>query len=241
MRILKTVGTLGILAWIAVPASAYEGTAVTNGGTITGVVKFAGAPPAVKKLSVDKDKEVCAKGDKVSEDLIVSGNKEIKNAVLSLTDIKSGKKLEVQKVPVLDQNGCMFVPHMLLVPAKSSVDILNSDGILHNMHTYPTQNVNQAINKAQPKFKPKMSEKFEKPEVIKVQCDVHGWMTAWIVVHDHPYYSVTDGKGQFKLTDVPPGTYTLEVWHETLGKQSQKVTVKPKEEVKASFELSKKS
>jgi plastocyanin len=240
---MKIAKAMGVMAWLGLCASthAYEGAAVPSGGTITGTVKFVGSPPAPKKLEVTKDKEVCAKTPKSSEDLILSKNKEIKDVVVSLSDIKKGKKLDLQKKPVLDQKGCVYTPHVLLVPAGGPVDILNSDGILHNIHTYPTQNLNQPINKAQPKFKTKMTEKFEKPELIRVQCDAHSWMNAWIMVHDHPYYSVTDDRGQFKLTDVPPGTYTLEVWQESLGKQTKKVTVKEKEEVKVTFELSKKS
>lgn len=240
MKILWTMTLAGLLGLSQV-ARAYDTMAVSNGATITGTVKFLGTPPVRKTLSIDKDKEVCAKTPKLSEDLVVSGNKEIKNAVVSLSDIKKGKKLEAQKNPVLDQKGCVYAPHVVLVPAGGTLDILNSDGILHNIHTYPTQNLNQAFNKAQPKFKPKMTENFEKPELIRAQCDVHGWMHAWILVHDHPYYSVTDDKGGFRLSDVPPGTYTLEVWQETLGKQTKKVTVKEKESVKVNFELAKKA
>ena len=240
MRISKALVVMALFGFYAT-LHGYEGAQVSNGGTISGIVKFAGSPPAPKKLEITKDMEVCGKTSKTNEDLIVSANKEIKNAVVSLTDIKKGKKLEIAKNPVLDQKGCMYVPHVLLVPAGASVDILNSDGILHNIHSYPTQNINTAFNKAQPKFKTKMTEKFEKAELIKVQCDAHGWMSAWILVHDHPYYSLTDDKGQFKLTDVPPGTYTLEVWQESLGKQTKQITVKDKEQVKVSLELSKKS
>lgn len=215
---------------------AYEGGAVSDGGTISGVVNFKGAAPAPKKLEITKDKEVCAKSAKNDPSLIVSGGNLV-NAVVSITDVKKGKKMELQKV-TLDQNGCEYKPHVLAFVAGSSVDIVNPDGILHNIHSY--SKVNSPFNMAQPKFKKTITVKIDKPEVIKLQCDVHGWMSGWFFVTENPYFSVTDNSGSFKLTDVPPGTYTIEVWHETLGKQTQKVTVKPKEEVKVTFEMAKK-
>ena len=241
----KSVLSLFLFAALLVfPLSAllaYDGGAVSDGGTISGVVKFKGAAPAPKKLEVTKDKEVCAKSAKSDPSLIVSGGNLV-NAVVSITDIKKCKKMEPQKV-TLDQNVCEYHPHVLAFVAGSSVDIVNPDGILHNIHSY--SKVNSAFNIAQPKFKKTITQKIDKPEVINVKCDVHGWMEGWFFVADNPYFSVTDKAGSFKLTDVPPGTYIVEVWHETLsnekvGKVSQKVTVKAKEEVKVTFEMAKK-
>ena len=233
------LSTFLVTVLLVVPLSsllAYEGGAVSDGGTISGVVKFKGAAPAPKKLDINKDKEVCAKTAKNDPTLLVSGGNLV-NAVVSIADIKKGKKMEPQKV-TLDQNGCEYHPHVLAFVAGSSVEILNPDGILHNVHSY--SKANSPFNVAQPKFKKSLTVKLDKPEVVSVKCDVHGWMSGWVFVADNPYFGVTDNSGSFKLTDVPPGTYTLEVWHETLGKQSQKVTVKPKEEVKITFEIAKK-
>lgn len=223
-------------ALLALPVSyvlAYEGGAVKDGGSISGTVKFKGTAPAPKKLDVGKDKEVCDKSPKMDMSLVVKdGN--LVNAVVMITDIKKGKKNEVKSV-TLDQNGCEYNPHVLAFPAGTTVEILNPDGVLHNVHSY--SKVNSAFNMAQPKFKKKMTVKIEKPEAVEVKCDVHGWMQGWLVATANPYYAVTDGSGNFKLTDVPAGTYTVEVWHETLGKSTQKVTVKAKEEAKVGFEL----
>ena len=227
------------VAWLFLPLAApmaYEEGAVSNGGTISGVVKFKGKAPKPKKLKITKDKKACAKSPKTDPSLIVSGGKVV-NAVVSITGIKKGKKMKPLKV-TLDQNGCEYRPHVLAFPAGSTVSILNPDRILHNIHTYSKNN--KPINRAQPKFKKRLKVVFSKPEVISAKCDVHSWMSGWFFVAGNPYYSVTGAKGSFKLTDVPPGTYTVEVWHETLGKQSQKVTVKPKEEVEITFELAKK-
>ncbi len=208
-----------------------------GGGSIVGEVKFAGTPPEPKVLKVNKDNQACG-NEKKAEGLVVGPNKGIQWAVVSLSDAKGPVPKPTQK-PTLDQKGCGFHPRVLLVPAGAQVDILNSDGILHNIHTFPT--VNPSINKAQPKFKKVMSERFgDKPEIIRVQCDVHSWMLGWAVVMGHPYYAVTDEKGAFKLENVPPGKHTVEVWHETLGKLKKEVEVKPGAEAKVAFELAKK-
>jgi hypothetical protein len=221
-------------------ALAYEAMEVTNGGTISGEVKFAGNPPPRGKLEVTKDQEVCGKTEKFSEELVVGENGGIQNAVVYLANIGKGKKLEVAgQNPVLDQKGCQYLPHVLMFPVGSSLDILNDDGILHNIHTHSEKN--PPFNKAQPKFRKKMTQKFDQPEMpFKVSCDAHGWMGGWFVVQDHPYYVVTDVKGAFQLTDVPLGDYELKVWHETLGETTQKVSVKAKEDTKVSFELAQK-
>ncbi|MDH3443487.1 MAG: carboxypeptidase regulatory-like domain-containing protein [Deltaproteobacteria bacterium] len=234
---MKILGSFFMAAAImALPAShvlAYDGGAVKDGGSISGTVKFKGSAPAPKKLDVGKDKEVCDKTPKMDMSLVVKdGN--LANAVVMITDIKKGKKVEAKSF-TLDQKGCEYHPHVLAFPAGSTVEILNPDGVLHNVHSY--SKANSAFNMAQPKFKKKMTVKIEKPEAIEVKCDVHGWMQGWLVATESPYYAVTDDSGNFKLTDVPAGTYTVEVWHEKLGKSTQKVTVKAKEEAKTNFEL----
>jgi plastocyanin len=198
-------------------------------------VKFKGNAPAPKKLDINKDKEVCAKTPKVDQSLIVN-NGNLVNAVVTITDIKKGKKIETKKV-TLDQKGCEYQPHVLAFPAGSTVEILNPDGILHNVHSQ--SKVNKEFNMAQPKFKKTLDVKIEKPEAIQVKCDVHGWMSGWLVATENPYFAVTDNSGNFKLTDVPPGTYTIQVWHETVAQKpiTQKVTVKAKEDAKVNFEV----
>jgi plastocyanin len=227
-----------LVGLVALPFSdllAYTGGDVKDGGTISGTVKFAGTAPAPKKLEVSKDKEAC-KGAKTDQSLVVSGGNLV-NAVVSITDIKTGKKIDAKKV-TLDQKECEYHPHVLAFPVGTPVEVNNPDGILHNIHSY--SKVNKEFNIAQPKFKKTVEVKIEKPEAISVKCDVHGWMSGWLVATENPYVAVTDNSGSFKLTDVPAGTYNVEVWHETLGKTSQKVTVKGKEDAKVNFEMGKK-
>ena len=223
-------------AIFALPASSmaqYKGGDVKDGGSVSGTVKFKGTAPAPKKLDVSKDKEVCGKSPKVDQSLVVN-NGNLANAVVTITDIKSGKKIDAKKV-TLDQKGCEYQPHVLAFPVGTTVEILNPDGILHNVHSY--SKVNSPFNMAQPKFKKTLDVKIDKPEAIEVKCDVHGWMQGWLVATESPYVAVTDNSGNFKLTDVPPGSYTVEVWHEKLGKNTQKVTVKAKEDAKVNFEV----
>jgi len=217
----------------AVSMAAYEGADVKDGGSISGTVKFKGTAPAPKKLDVGKDKEVCAKTPKMDQSLIVEGGNLV-NAVVTITDIKKGKKIELKKVK-LDQNGCEYHPHVLAFPAGTTVEVINPDGILHNVHSY--SKANTPFNMAQPKFKKTLDVKVEKPEAVEVKCDVHGWMHGWLVATESPYVAVTDKSGSFKLDNVPAGSYTVEVWHEKLGKSTQKVTVKAKEDAKVSFEV----
>ena len=221
-------------------ASAYEAVAVTDGGSISGTVKYDGTAPAPAKIPVTKDPEVCGKDgkEKTSPDLLVSAGGGVANVVVVVKATK-GKKLDVPTTnPVFDQRTCEFHPHVLAFPAGSTVDVVNSDGILHNIHT--TSTANPSVNQAQPKFKPKIQIKVDKPEwPIKVQCDAHGWMHAYWISEEHPYYAVTDADGNFKIGDLPAGDYEVEVWQEKLGKKTEKVTVKAKEDTKVSWTLGK--
>lgn len=215
--------------------AAYQAVEVKDGGSISGTVKVSGAAPAVKTIEVTKDKEVCGKSGKLVEEALVVGPKGgVQYAVVSLTDIAKGKKWGSEKF-TFDQKNCRFNPHVLVVKAGASVEILNSDGILHNIHTFSTKNA--AFNVAMPKFKKKLDKTFAAPEIIRAACDAHSWMSGWIVVSDSPYTVVTDADGNFRLENVPPGTYKVEVWHEKLGKVTKEVTVKAKEETKLGVEL----
>ncbi len=218
------------------PASGYTAMDVPGGGSIKGTITYAGEIPAKQKLEITKDAEVCGKQPHFKEDLVVGSNKGLANVVVSLTNIMTGKDIAALGASFeLDQNGCAFKPHVTLVPASVELTILNSDGILHNIHTYSEKN--PPINVAQPGFKKRMAQKFDHPEVIRVACDVHNWMGAYIVVVDHPYFAVTDENGNFEMTNVPPGTYTVQYWQETLGKQTAEVTVTEGAAADASFQF----
>jgi len=210
--------------------------AASSGGTISGRVVLVGDAPAAKKIKVTKDNEKCG-SEVAAEDLVVGADKGIQYAVVSVVGLK-GVPAKPVNPPTVEQKGCVFRPHVLIAPIGVGVDILNSDGILHNFHTNSTKN--SPMNRAQPGFRKKMTETFNQAEVIKVSCDAHSWMSGWLVVTDHPYIDATDASGAFKIADVPPGNQTIEVWHETLGKITKPVTVKAGEETKVTIELAKK-
>jgi plastocyanin len=122
----------------------------------------------------------------------------------------------------MDQKGCVFVPRVVLVPAGGTVEFLNSDRLLHNLHS--TSQDNPTFNRTQPRGRV-IPIAFARPEIIRVNCDLHSWMRGWVVVADHPFYAMSDDNGEFALSGVPPGKYTLQIWQESLGISSQDVTV----------------
>jgi len=205
-------------------AEGYQGGAVSDGGTISGTVSYSGAPVEAETVEVDKDPEVCGDSIEISP-LQVDGSGGLANVAVRITDISSGKPLDTLGSDfVMDQSGCEYSPGVVVVPVGSSLTVLNSDGILHNIHTTPFDNA--PLNVAQPAAQTELdSDPFTFPEVIPVGCDVHSWMNASIVVVDNPYAVVTGTDGSFELTDVPSGTYELEFWHAELGKQTMTVTV----------------
>jgi len=219
--------------------AAYEEGNVSNGGIITGTVKLAGddAPEAVT-LKVDKDQATCGHDDIPSEALVLSGDSAIKNVVVSITNISKGKKFGEGTSSSIDQKGCVFIPHVAIVPPGSTIELLNSDDIMHNLHSWSMKNT--AFNEGVTGHG-NLPKTFEFPETIKITCDVHKWMTAWLIVQENPYYALTDADGKFRIDEVPAGTYTVEAWQESLGKTTQEVTVSAGGEAKADFELTKKS
>ena len=220
-------GVMALGASAVMLASATRQATAQGGGTVEVEVKYNGAP-VVEKIKVNKDTEKCGT-EATIEKVVVGGNKGLAHAVASVPGAKGGKAVK----GVIDQKGCKFQPHVAVM-SPGELEIKNSDDILHNIHTYST--ANPAINKAQPKFKKTMTEKFEKPEMIKVTCDVHSWMLGWIAVTPGPA-AVTDNNGVAKIENVPAGKQKVEVWHETLGKQEKDVDVKAGQTTKVSFEM----
>ena len=198
----------------------YKASSVSNGGTISGVVKFDGDAPEMKVLEITKDQAVCGATDKYDEALVVGEGNALKNTIVYLIDISQGKDFDKAVKPEIDQKGCKFTPHVQIVPVGARLTMLNSDKIMHNVHIFSS--INAAVNKPQPKTRRKMPlkavKKAEGP--VEVKCDIHGWMSAWITYVPHPYFAVTNEKGEFILEDVPAGTYKLGYWHEACGTNS---------------------
>jgi len=201
------------------------GLSPAHAGSLSGTISLGVAPPEMKMIKIDKDTEVCGK-ERTSEKLILSKDKGVANAVITIKGVQGGKALTASKKIEFVQKKCQFHPHVLIIPKGAEIDILNNDPITHNIHTFPKEN--PPLNKAQPTTLKKItSPKFEVAETIKVQCDIHrGLMSAWFVVADSPYTVVSDASGNFKISDVPDGTYQVEIWHEALAKETKEVTIK---------------
>jgi hypothetical protein len=224
----RTVTAATALALVAGAAMWFvTGAVAQGGGTIEADVKYGGAAQ-IEKLKVNKDTEKCG-SEATVEKVVVGGNKGLANAVVSVPGAKGTTKAKA----TIDQHGCKFVPHVVVMQ-PGEIEIKNSDDILHNIHTYST--ANPSINKAQPKFKKTMTEKLEKPEFVKMTCDVHSWMLGWVAVVPG-LAGVTDKDGVTKIENVPAGKQKIEVWHETLGKQEKEVDVKAGQVTKVSFEM----
>ncbi|MBV8360492.1 MAG: carboxypeptidase regulatory-like domain-containing protein [Deltaproteobacteria bacterium] len=204
-------------------------------GTISGVVEYGGPPPSPVPLAITKDREVCGTSLVYDQSLVVGRDRGVTNAVVAVVDIAQSQPPKPEPAVRFDQKGCQYIPHVAVFPAGSTVVILNSDGILHNIHTESI--VNPVIDLAQPGFKKEIRVTIEKPEIIKVTCDAHNWMEGWWYVTATPYYAITDGHGHYAIHNVPPGTYTLRVWQERLGTQTQRVVVKPNAATVADFTL----
>mgnify|MGYP000017566019 FL=1 len=199
-------------------------------GDIQGKITFDGKAPKMKSLRMDAD-PVCVANNEVAprkEWLILDENNGLKNVLVFVKESPSNSLSSDYSPPenpaVIDQNGCVYIPHVLGVMVGQDLDILNSDGTLHNIHALPK--VNKEFNKAMPRSKKRMTVQFDKSEApFKVKCDVHPWMGAFIGVFDHPYFAVTNDDGSYVISGLEPGDYVIEAWHEKLGSQTANVTV----------------
>jgi plastocyanin len=208
------------IVWFIAAIAALCGTA--GAGTIKGSVRYSGAQVERKKFPVTIDQYLCGK-EKTAGDLLLSPNNGIHNVVVSLQGMPAGAKWPAKPVPVkMDQSKCEFIPRVVIVPAGGTVEFLNSDRLMHNVRSGGKDN--PPFNRAQPHART-IAIGFKHPEVLRIDCDLHSWMRGWVVVAEHPYYTLTNEAGEFIIENVPPGKYTLQLWQETLGSMTQEVTV----------------
>jgi plastocyanin len=220
----------------AAPAPAAAAVDAATAATVTGKVKFEGTPPPPQSIKLSSD-PYCQKANPglTTETEVVGKDGAVGNVFVYVKDGLGNRTFPTPSEPVvLDQKGCHYTPHVLGIQVGQPLQIVNSDDTLHNVHGLPK--VNQEFNQGQPIQGMKMTHTFSAKEVmVPFKCDVHGWMNAWIGVLDHPYYAVTSADGSFSLKGLPPGTYTIEAWHEKLGTQTQTVTVAEKESKDVQF------
>jgi len=212
--------TLFVLALVATVGTA-------SAATITGTVKYDGKVPKLKPINMNAD-PVCAKKHTTpaqSEILVLGAGNTLANIFVH---VKSGVPDKAYPTPtepvVMDQRGCRYIPHVMGVMKGQPFKVLNSDGVLHNVHALPK--VNKPFNMAMPAARKEAVKKFGKEEaVFKIKCDVHPWMSAYVAVMTHPFFDVTAKDGKFTISDLPAGSYEIEVWQERLKTQTMKVTV----------------
>jgi plastocyanin len=230
-RMNRTHVAAGLAAALILAPCAHS---AARAASITGKVVFSGTVPAPKKVEVTIDQYVCGK-EKDAGDLVVSPQKEIRNAVVWIENAPTGPGAPAQAAKVeMDQNGCVFIPRVVVVPAGGTVDFLNSDRLLHNIHATPKLNV--SFNRTQPKSRT-IPVTFAKPEIVKINCDLHSWMVGWVVVAANPYYAITGADGTFSFDNLPPGQYKLQIWQERLGMQQASVTVGDKSPGRVTVEM----
>jgi len=207
-------------------------------GHVSAAVTFSGTAPTTAPINMSSER-VCAEkhATQPTEQSFVAGpNGGLANVFVYVREGLGDLQFPTPSAAVvLDQDGCVYDPHVLGAQVGQSLTIRNSDGILHNIKASPSEN--RPFNVSQP-VNMDTNRSFSVPEVmIPVQCDVHSWMNAYIGVVEHPYYAVSDANGSVSLEGLPPGDYVVEAWHERYGTMSTNVTVATGQTAEISFEF----
>jgi plastocyanin len=192
----------------------YKVMEVTNGGSISGKAIFDGAtPPADETVKLTSEQSLC--GDTLPAlKYLINGNKEIKNVVVYLDGIKKGKAIPKDN-SLVDNVMCAFVPHVSVGFKGNKVDIVNSDPVFHNVHSYIKGKT--TYNLGLPDQGSKVTKKMKRNGIMEVKCDSHPWMLGYVFISEHPYAVATGDDGSFAIKDIPAGSYKVKAWHEGFG------------------------
>lgn len=230
----RSVATVAmVLAGLApgvAAAAGYQVVAVENGGTVRGQVRTVEARPQVERYLISKDSDACGEGFRDVPLVRVRGHA-LLDAVVFLVGVERGKPFAAaaRKVTV-DQRGCRFAPRLAVMAAGGELEAINSDPILHNIHAYEltADGRRSVMNVSQPRKGDMVATRLALGSgvALKIECDAHGFMHAHVFVARNPYYAVVDATGGFEIGGVPPGRYTIKVWHGILGERSDSVEVR---------------
>ena len=194
-------------------------------GNVTGSIMFEGDAPAAETIRMNSD-PVCLKQatDTETEYYVVGDGGGLGNVFVYVKSGLTGSFPPASDTIILDQQGCRYTPHVFGIQVGQTLQVVNSDPTLHNIHATPANNAE--FNTGQPIQGMTFDREFDNVEImVPFKCDVHGWMNAYVGVLDHPFFAVSGGDGAFDISGLPPGTYEIEAWHEELGTQTQSVTV----------------
>jgi plastocyanin len=219
------------------PAGGGAAVDATTAGSVSGSVNLDGPAPTFKAINMSAE-PFCSKAHTsavMPEDVVTGDKGALANVVVYVKDDMSKYSFDTPKSPVtLNQQGCMYSPHVVALMAGQTIEVKNDDQTTHNIH--PTPKDNREWNQSQPPGAAPLDETFARGEVaIPVKCNVHPWMKGYIAVFKHPFFAVTTKDGKFELKGLPPGTYTIEAWQEKLGVVDQQVTIGPKDSKTVSF------
>lgn len=229
-RDLILIVTLALMTGISSRQTVMAGgpSAAPSGGaaTVRGTVKFEGTAPKPKLMSMAADPS-CAKqhgAPVLSQEIMADSKGDLQNVIVFVSEGLGDRTFDPPSQPaVIDQKGCLYEPHVLAIEANQPLEVVHDDPMTHNIHPMPANN--REWNKAELPGS-KVEEAFGRQEVaIPVKCNIHPWMKGYVAVFKHPYFSVTGKDGSFDLSNLPPGSYTIQAWHEKLGTSTQKITI----------------
>jgi plastocyanin len=240
---MKTNSLISILALaltlcISAPHAAKAGgsTPTDTTASLKGVARFEGKVPSAKRVNMAADPSCANQHPPVlfAQPVVTDSQGKLQDVIVFVADGLGDRTFDLPAQPVVvEQKGCMYLPHVLAMRANQSLHLVNNDPTSHNIHATPENN--REWNKAEPPGT-SVEVAFAREEIaIPVRCNVHPWMHGYIAVFKHPFFAVTGKDGSFDLSGLPPGTYTIKAWHESLGTSSQTITLGANETKQISF------
>ena len=234
---MRSVLTCIQITKVAVVAGYFLITNVLHAGTITGEVKFIDGAAKLSPVKVTKDQDYC--GDTLpNETYLVDPNGGLKNVVVFLDALQAATPVDPQKDNIIENTGCQYVPRVLAMRKGERLRVRNNDPKLHIPHSYLNERTVFMLSLPFKNTILDATQKIRDVGILKLVCDTHAWMLGFVHVFDHSFFAVTDDKGAFTISNVPPGNYTLKAWHEHAGVRSQEIVISDTADIRAYFDFS---